>query len=87
MTVNAPPTVSTVTIVVSLVQGTSVGCSFGMSPNGPFISLASFTPVTEIGGAHLVLAIAANPGAARTGHYEVAGHVVTVNQQSAAGIR
>ena len=86
-TVNAPAAASSVSLSVTLLQGSAFSCSWSSVPNAPFLSLTSITPVPEAAGANVVLAIAANAGAARTGTLTIAGHVVTVNQQPAAGVR
>jgi hypothetical protein len=86
-TLNVPATASTVPIAVTLVQGSVFTCTWSMVPNASFIAIASSTPVPETGGANVVLAIAANTATARTGTVSIAGHVVTVNQQAASGVR
>src|SRR5262245_44108055 len=86
-TVSVPAAASTVPLSVTLVQGSVFACSWSIVPNASFISVASSTPVPETGGANVVLAIGANAGEARSGTITIAGQEVTINQQSATGVR
>ena len=80
-TFNVSAAASTVSLSVTLVQGSVFACSWSMQSNASFITISNYTPVPETGGASLGLAMTANTGAARTGTVTIAGQLVTVNQQ------
>jgi hypothetical protein len=76
----APAAGTSATVVVSLAQGSVFSCSWSVVPNAPFISVVASPPNPETGGAQLTVAIAPNPGAARTATVTVAGTTVAVSQ-------